>query len=167
MVYLSPKVNADLVSKVNIPLLSFLAAFQHSLQNVQQKRPSQRYLNFILMEFLRNTFQRRHTTTFPCYSLNTLPTTLTYSLTNNLHFVKCTFARGTSGHSQEPFKLENFSLRYNNVFILNKPSCFLYYSLFCTCLIVLIRAMSKWCEGVPTAVYALLTVTLHTADQNL
>ena len=120
-----------------------IAAFQHSLQNVQQKRPSQRYLNFVIKEFLRDTFQCGQSTTFPCYTLNTLPTTSSSSLTNTLPCIKQSFARRASGHSLEPFKLENFSFRYNNVFILNKHSCFLYYFLFCTCLIVLIRGTSK------------------------
>jgi hypothetical protein len=143
MVYLSPRVNADLLSKVYISLRAPLADLQHSLQNVQQKRPSQRYLNFVMMQSLRDSSQCRHSTTFPCCTLNTLPTNLTSSLTNTLPCVKRTFARRTSGHNQEPFKLVNFSFRYNKVFILNTSSCFLYFFLFYACFIVLWMTMSK------------------------
>jgi len=123
--------------------LCVLLVQQHLLQNVRQKRASQRYLNFITMEYLRDTFQCGHSTTFLCYTLNTLPTTLTSSLTNTLPCIRRSFVRRTSGQSLEPFKLENISFNYNNVFILITPSCFIYPFLFCTCLIVLIRAMSK------------------------
>jgi hypothetical protein len=99
VVYHSLKVNAYLLSNVYNSQRPSVAALHHSLQNVHQKRPSQRYLNFVILEFLRDTFQCRHSTTFPCYTLNTLPTTLTSSPTNTLPCVKRTFARRTSGHS--------------------------------------------------------------------
>jgi len=50
--------------------LCLLLVQQHLLQNVQQERPSQRYLNFVTMEYLRDTFQCRHSTTILSYTFS-------------------------------------------------------------------------------------------------
>ena len=153
-----------------ISLRASLASLQRSLQNVQQKQPSHRYLYIVKIKSLRDTFQCRHSTTFPCYTLNTLPTTLTSSPTNTLPCLKCTFARRKNGHSQEPFKLENFlstiimcsfPIHRHASYISSSSSSSSFMRAYCAK-----KDNVEMVEGAQITVYAFLTVTLTMAVQN-